>query len=55
MVDYVKLEELVRAKAAAAGDRKVLDLSSDELREFLVQCIRDRARLENQKNKKGEY
>lgn len=55
MWDLVKLEELVRAKAAAADDQKVLNLSSDELREFLMQCIRDRTRLEIQKNQQGEF
>lgn len=54
MVDLKKLEQLVRTKAAAAGDQKVLDLSSAELQEILVQCIYDHIYQKNLQYKKGE-
>lgn len=55
MWNLEKLERIVREKAAAAGDQKVLDLSSSELREYLLQCIYDRIYLNNQKKQGGEY
>lgn len=54
MWDLEKLERIVREKAAAAGDQKVLDLPSSELREYLLHCIYDRIYLNNLNRQKGE-